>query len=137
MSAPSRHSKYGGNLIQIDDGLDGSTDLSSLPSPTSAIRLLIEKGILKEAAKQRIPKTKYFHDRDYLTLLVCNITVNSIIVPHKLWQFSFDLWIKNKSKWYYHTFKMSRDSLKQLHAMICYNENNSGIYDVYIIHPCT
>ena len=123
----STNLSYGNDLLINVESLEKKTDLNQLPAPSSAIRQLIDDHILRQASSQNIPNTDHFTDRDYLGICICQITVNSIILPHKSWQFKFDLWIKNKSKWYFHTFQMSRDNFKQLHANINYNENNTGL----------
>ena len=130
----STNLSYGNDMLISVQPFDSKTKKlksSQSSSPSSAIKDLIDNNILKQSGKQRIPNTSYFTDRDYLGICVCMVTVDTIILPHKSWQFSFDLWIKNRSKWYYHTFKMSRDNFKQLHANINFNENNSG-QNIYI-----
>ena len=126
VSAPSNLSKMSNDtyLVHVDGNVH-KDDFEPLPSLSSALRPLIDDNILTQAATQRIPQNEHFTDRDYQTLHVCNITFGSIIDP-KLWLFSFDLWIKHKSKWHYHTFTMNRDNFKQLDYNITINENNSG-----------
>eukprot|EP01084_Bolivina_argentea_P252192 423249_1 len=125
ISVSSRHSSHRDRLLIDVQNSNSKIDLKSLPSPHAAIRSLIDQKILLLGENTDIPQTQYFMDRDYLGLCVCNISVNTIILPHKSWQFSFKLWIRNKMKWYYHIFKMNKNNFKKLHSNIQANETKS------------